>query len=84
MPKKGGIGQFVDLKGGWQERGGVFEGVLITQCPLCAKVRICQNMSSIIKSHNKKAINKDVKELKLCNFRVKTECSVMVNVKSPT
>ena len=31
-------------------------------------------MSSIIKSHNKKNINKDVKELKSCNCRVKSEC----------
>ena len=31
-------------------------------------------MSSIIKSHNKKKINKDVKELKSCNCRVKPEC----------
>ena len=31
-------------------------------------------MSSMIKSHNKKVINKDVKELKSCNCRVKSEC----------
>ena len=31
-------------------------------------------MSSMIKSHNKKVINKDVKESKSCNFRVKSEC----------
>ena len=31
-------------------------------------------MSSMIKSHNKKVINKDVKELKSCNFRVQSEC----------
>ena len=30
MPKKGGLGQFVDLRGAWQERGSdVFEGGLI-------------------------------------------------------
>ena len=29
---------------------------------------------SIIKSHNKKVINKDVKELMPCNCRVKSEC----------
>ena len=33
-----------------------------------------QNMSSMIKSDNKKAINKDVKEWKPCNCRVKSEC----------
>ena len=33
-----------------------------------------QNMSSMTKSHNKKAIDKDVKELKSCNCRVKSEC----------
>ena len=33
-----------------------------------------QNMSSMIKSHNKKMINKDVKESKSCNCRVKSEC----------
>ena len=33
-----------------------------------------QNMSSMTKSHNKKVINKDVKELKSCNCRVKSEC----------
>ena len=33
-----------------------------------------QNMLSMIKSHNKKVINKDVKELKPCNCRVKFEC----------
>ena len=33
-----------------------------------------QNMSSMIKSHNKKVINKDVKESKSCNCRVKSEC----------
>ena len=28
LPKKGGVGQFVDLRGAWQERkGGVLEGV---------------------------------------------------------
>ena len=31
-------------------------------------------MLSMIKSHNKKVIIKDVKELKPCNFRVKSEC----------
>ena len=31
-------------------------------------------MSSMIKSHNKKVINKEVKELKSCNCRVKSEC----------
>ena len=33
-----------------------------------------QNMSRMIKSHNKKMINKDVKESKSCNCRVKSEC----------
>ena len=33
-----------------------------------------QNMSSMIKSHNKKVINKDVKESKSCNCRIKPEC----------
>ena len=33
-----------------------------------------QNMSSMIKSYNKKVIYKDVKELKSCNCRVKSEC----------
>ena len=31
-------------------------------------------MSRMIKSHNKKMINKDVKESKSCNCRVKSEC----------
>ena len=31
-------------------------------------------MSSMIKSYNKKVIYKDVKELKSCNCRVKSEC----------
>ena len=39
LPKKeegGVLGQFVDLRGAWPERGGgVFEGGLIPQCPLC-------------------------------------------------
>ena len=35
-------------------------------------------MSSMIKSHNKKVINKDVKELKPCNCRVKSECPLKV------
>ena len=26
LPQKGGLGQFTDLRGAWQERGGVFEG----------------------------------------------------------
>ena len=35
LPKKGGLGQFVDLRGAWQERGdSVFEGWLIPQCLL--------------------------------------------------
>ena len=40
------------------------------------KVSYCctQNMSSMIKSHNKKVINKDVKESKSCNCRIKSEC----------
>ena len=33
-----------------------------------------QNMSRMIKSHNKKMINKDVKESKSCNCIVKSEC----------
>ena len=33
-----------------------------------------QNMSSMIKSHNKKVIKKGVKELRSCNCRVKSEC----------
>ena len=33
-----------------------------------------QNMSSMIKSHNKKVINRDAKKLKSCNCRVKSEC----------
>ena len=28
----------------------------------------------MIKSHNKNAINKDIKEMKPCNCRVKSEC----------
>ena len=35
-----------------------------------------QNISRIIKSHNNKNINKDVKELKPCNCRVKSECAL--------
>ena len=31
-------------------------------------------MSSMIKSHNKKFVNKDVKKLKSCNCRVKFDC----------
>ena len=31
-------------------------------------------MSRVIKSHNKQVINKDLKELKPCNCRVKSEC----------
>ena len=31
-------------------------------------------MSSMKKSHNKKVINKDVKELKSCNCRTKSKC----------
>ena len=31
-------------------------------------------MSSMIKSHNKKVINKDIKEPKSCYCRVKSEC----------
>ena len=37
LPKKeGGLEQFADLRGAWQERGGggVFEGELIPQCTL--------------------------------------------------
>ena len=33
-----------------------------------------KNMSTMIKFHNKNVINKDVKELKPCNCRVKSEC----------
>ena len=33
-----------------------------------------QNMSSMIKSHNKKVINKDIKELKSCNCSLKSKC----------
>ena len=31
-------------------------------------------MSSMIKSHNKKAINKDAKELKSCKWKLKSQC----------
>ena len=33
-------------------------------------------MSSMIKSHNKKVINKDIKESKSCNCRLKSECAL--------
>ena len=33
-----------------------------------------QSMSSMIKSYSKEVTNKDVKELKSCNCRVKSEC----------
>ena len=33
-------------------------------------------MPGMIKSHNKKVINKDVKESKPCNCREKSECSL--------
>ena len=33
-----------------------------------------QNMSSMIKSRNKKVINKDIKELKSCNCSLKSKC----------
>ena len=33
-----------------------------------------QNMSRMIKSHSKKVTNKDVKELKSCNCRIKSKC----------
>ena len=35
-----------------------------------------QNMSSIIKSYNKKVITKNVEELKPCNCRIKSECTL--------
>ena len=35
-----------------------------------------QNMSSIIKYHNKNVMNKDVKELNSCNCRGKSECTL--------
>ena len=35
-----------------------------------------QRMPSIIKCHNQQFINKDVKELKPCNCKVKSECSL--------
>ena len=37
-----------------------------------------QNMLSMIKSHNKKVINKDVKELKPCNYRVKCQVTGII------
>ena len=47
MPKKGRLGQFADLRGAWQERGGgAFEGWrgggggLIPQCTLCVYVQV--------------------------------------------
>ena len=37
LPKKGGLGQFADLRGAWQKRGGVFlSGGLIPQFTLCS------------------------------------------------
>ena len=35
-----------------------------------------QNMSSMIKSHKKKVISKDTKEVNSCNCRVKSKCSL--------
>ena len=35
-----------------------------------------QNMSSMIESRNKNVINKDIKKLKSCNCRLKSECSL--------
>ena len=43
--QKGGLGQFVDLRGvglGKKERGGVFEGGLIPQCTLWGSVPLMQ------------------------------------------
>ena len=39
LPKKGGLGQFVNLRGGLaRKRGdGIFDGGLIPQCTLCYK-----------------------------------------------
>ena len=39
MPKKGGLGQFVNYRGGLakKEDGGGFKGELIPQCTLCSK-----------------------------------------------
>ena len=40
MPKKGGLGQFADLRGGLGKKEGLVflkEGGLIPQCKLCSK-----------------------------------------------
>ena len=37
-----------------------------------------QNMSSMIKPHSKKVVNKDVKKLKSCHCRVKSECPLNI------
>ena len=45
-----------------------------TENTIKASYPCTQNMSSMIKSYNKKVINKDVKESKSRNCRVKSEC----------
>ena len=36
LPKKGELGQFADLRGAWQERGGsIFERVGLIPCAHC-------------------------------------------------
>ena len=43
LPKKGGIGQFADLREGGvgkKEEGGVLEGRLMPQCALCMPTQI--------------------------------------------
>ena len=37
-----------------------------------------QNMSSMIKPHFKKVVNKDVKKLKSCHCRIKSECPLNI------
>ena len=49
MPKKGGLGQFADLRGAWEERGGgVFEGGLIPKHTLCYIFSHQDNLSGFV------------------------------------
>ena len=46
LPKKRGLGQFVDLRTAWQKRGVVFKGS-IPQCTLCSTQDFTGNNSII-------------------------------------
>ena len=92
MPKKGGLGQFADFRGSWQERWGwCFWGRLIPQCtPWYRKRPVAWNrlidfkVATLLKRNSEGNLSVSVSKVfyMWCIIRFGTICTIKKNVKS--